>query len=165
MSGLEELRQALADYLNGCGVSAVPAWESGKRVRRETAVSAVSLRSCEGGPAGFQDYLGEFWEEEKGCWVERYGHKAELTFGLDIWGPRSGGESVCASHFSKLAQALALGGPEGLRFREVSCGETVFNESEGLFHCPVKAVGVVFLQAALDESGAFTDFTVKGTRQ
>lgn len=164
MSGLEELRQALADYLNGCGVPAVPAWESGKRVRRDIAVSAVSLRSCEGGPAGFQDYLGEFWEEEKGCWVEKYGRKAELTFGLDIWGPRSGGESACAAHFFKLAQALSLGTPEGLRFREVSCGEAVFEEQEGLFHCPVKAVCAVFLEAAREESGAFTDFRVKGTR-
>ena len=164
MRGLEELRQALAEYLNACGVPAVPAWENGKRIRRDTAVSAVCLRSCEGGPAGFQDYLGEFWDEEKGLWTERYGRRAQLEFGLDIWAPRSGGESACAAHFARLAQTLALGGPDGLRFHEVSCGETVFDETEGLFHCPVKAVSTVFLQAALDESGAFTDFTVKGTR-
>ena len=164
MSCLEELRRRLVDYLNAGGVPSVAAWEKEKRVSRDDAVSAVCLRGCTGGPAGFQDYLGEFWEEEKGCWIERYGRRAELTFGLDVWGPRRGGEGKCASHFSRLVQILTLGGPDGLRFREVSCGETEFDEKEGLFHCPVKAVGEVFLEAALDESGAFTDFRVKGTR-
>lgn len=165
MNGLEELRQALVHYLSEYEVPAVAAWESGKRTRWDQAVTAVSLRGCEGGPAGFQDYLGEFWEEEKGCWVERYGRKAELTFGLDIWGPRSGGESACAEQFSKLAQVLTVGGPDGLRLQEISCGETAFDEREGMFHCSAKAVGTVFLQAKMDESGMFTDFTVKGTRQ
>jgi len=164
MTGLEALRQALVDYLNAGGVPAVAAWENGKRVSRSGAVSAVCIRGCSGGPAGFQDYLGEFWEEEKGCWVEKYGRRAEITFGLDIWGPRNGGESACAAHFSQLVQLLTLGGPDGLHIREVTCGETVFDDEEGLFHCPVRAVGEIFLEAALDESGAFTDFTVKGTR-
>lgn len=165
MSGLEELRRALADYLNGHGVAAVAAWESGRRTRRTGAVAAVSLRGCAGGPAGFQDYLGEQLDEKTGTWRELYGRRAELTFGLDIWGPREGGEGACAALFSRMAQALALGGPEGLRLREVSCGETAFDEGEGLFHCPAQAVGTVFLQAAADESGVFTNFTVKGTRR
>lgn len=165
MNALEKLRQELVEYLNGCGVSAVAAWESGRRVGRDSAVVAVSLRSCEGGPAGFQDYLGEFWDEEKGCWTEWYGRKAEVTFGLDIWGPRSGGESMCAALFSDAVQALTLGGPEGLQVREISCGETVFDEQEGLFCCPAKTVGTVFLRARADENGVFTDFTVKGTRR
>lgn len=164
MTALEELRRSFAEYLERGGVAAVVAWESGRRSLRDHAVTAVSLQGCVGGPAGFQDYLGEFWEEEKGCWTERYGRRAELTFGLDIYGPRSGGEGCCVEHFSRLAQVLALGGPEGLRIREVTCGETVFDEKEGVFHCPVRAVGEVFLEAALDESGAFTDFRVKGTR-
>lgn len=165
MNGLEELRQELVAYLNGCGVAAVAAWESGRRTHREEAVAAVSLKGCEGGPAGFQDYLGEFWDEDKGRWTEWYGRKAEVTFGLDVWGPRNGGETMCTSLFSDAVQALTLGGPEGLKLREVSCGETVFDEQEGLFHCPAKAVGVVFLRARADENGVFTDFTVKGTRK
>ena len=164
MTGLEELRQALVDHLNRGGVSAVAAWEKEKRLPLPGAVSTVCLRGCTGGPAGFRDYLGEFWDEEKGRWVERYGRRAEITFGLDIWAPRNGGEIACATHFSGLVQALALGGPCGLRFRELTCGETVFDEKEGVFHCPAQAVGEVFLEATLEENGAFTDFTVKGTR-
>ena len=165
MNGLEELRREMAEYLNGQGVCAVTAFESGRRVKRETAVMVVSIRACVGGPAGFQDYLGERLDEESGKWVEWYGRKAEITFGLDIWAPRAGGEEACAAHFSKAAQVLTLGGPEGVRFGEISCGETVFDEQEGLFRCPAKAVGTVFLRARADESGMFTDFTVKGTRK
>ena len=165
MTCLEDLRQRLVDYLNNGGVPSVAAWEKEERVSRDGAISAVSLRGCTGGPAGFQDYMGEFWEEEKGCWVERYGRRAELTFGLDVWAPRSGGEAACATLFSRIAQVLTLGGPEGMRLKEISCGETEFDEREGLFHCSVRAVGTVFLRAKTDESGMFTDFTVKGTRQ
>lgn len=165
MNGLEELRRALAAYLNGQGIEAVTAWESGGRTRRTGPAVAVSLRGCAGEPAGFQNYLGERFDQETGRWTELYGRRAELTFGLDIWGPRSGGEEACAALFSRVAQALALGGPEGLILRETSCGETAWDEAEGLFHCPARAVGTVFLQARAEENGAFTDFTVKGTRQ
>lgn len=165
MNGLEELRREMAEFLNGQGVCAVTAWENGPRAKREGAVAVVSIRACTGGPAGFQDYLGERLDEESGRWEEWYGRKAEITFGLDIWAPRMGGEEVCAAHFSRMAQVLTLGGPEGVRLREISCGETVFDETEGMFRCPAKAVGLVFLRARADESGMFTDFTVKGTRK
>lgn len=165
MNGLEELRQWMAHWLNGQGIPAVPVWESGKRTKLSGAVAAVSIRSCTGGPAGFQDYLGQRYEEESGLWQELYGRRAEVTLGLDIRAPRGGGEAACARLFSAMVQAFAAGGPEGIRLREISCGETVFDEEEGLFRCPVRAVGEVFLCAVTDESGSFTDFTVKGTRR
>lgn len=165
MNGLEELRLALTDHLNGQGIAALPAWESGKRTVPGEAVVCVSLRGCEGGPSGFQDYLGEQYDPESGLWRETYGCRAEITFGLDIRAPRSGGEAACAALFSRMAQVLALGGPEGVRLREISCGETDFCQEEGLFLCPVRAVGTVLLTAAVEENGAFGDFTVKGTRR
>ena len=165
MKGLEELRKELAEYLNRQSVRAMTAWESDRRAKRDETVAVVSIKACEGGPAGFQDYLGERLDEKSGKWEEWYGRKAEITFGVDIWAPRSGGEEACTTHFSKVAQALTLGGPEGVRFREISCGETVFEEQDGMFRCPVRAVGTVFLLARADESGTFTDFTVKGTKK
>ena len=164
MMTLDELRQAMAQYLSSCGVAAVTAWEPGRRARREEPVAVVSLRGCEGGPAGFQDYLGERFDEASGTWRELYGKKAELTLGLDIWGPKSGGEAACAALFDRVVQALTLGGPDGLRLREVVCGETAYDGDEGLFHCPARAVGTVLLVAQAGEDGLFTDFMVKGTR-
>ena len=73
MKGLEELRKELAEYLNRQGVRAMTAWESGRRAKRDEAVAVVSIKACEGGPAGFQDYLGERLDEKSGKWEEWYG--------------------------------------------------------------------------------------------
>ena len=86
-AGLEHIRQAMADYLNGQGVNAMTAWPAAPREEREEPVVAVSLRGCQVGPSGFQDYLGERYDESTGRWEERYGKKARLTLGLDIYAP------------------------------------------------------------------------------
>ena len=57
-SGLDSLRETAADWLREKGIEAVTAWPGGDRSRRAGAVAAVSLRACESGPGGFQDYLG-----------------------------------------------------------------------------------------------------------
>ena len=54
-----EIRERMADYLQGQGIDAQCAYPELERVRRGGAVAAVSLRACQGGPGGFQDYLGE----------------------------------------------------------------------------------------------------------
>lgn len=164
MRGLEELREATAEYLQARGVDAVTAWSSAERVRRTDAVAVVSLRGCEGGPAGFRDYLGERYDPERKVWEELYGRRAELTLGLDLYAPKSGGEAGCAALFAKLSEALADGGPEGLSVRELCCGETEYDSQLGLFRCQAEAVCGVYLYAAAEAGGTFTDFIVKGTR-
>ena len=84
------IRQAMADYLNGKGVRAITAWPDAPRAEGEEPVVVVSLRGCRAGPAGFQNYLGERFDEASGRWEERYGKRAELTFGLTST-PRSRG--------------------------------------------------------------------------
>ena len=56
--GLDKIRERMADYLNAQGVAAVTAWPAEERLLREGAVTAVTLRACQAGPAGFQSYLG-----------------------------------------------------------------------------------------------------------
>ena len=62
--GLDKIRERMADYLNAQGVAAVTAWPAEERLRREGAVTAVTLRACQAGPAGFQSYLGERYNQE-----------------------------------------------------------------------------------------------------
>ena len=57
--GLDRIREKLAAYLNEQGVAAVTAWPAQERLLREGPVTAVTLRACQAGPAGFQSYLGE----------------------------------------------------------------------------------------------------------
>lgn len=164
MRGLEEFRQETAEFLRARGVDAVTAWDYRARVRRTQPVVAVSLRGCQVGPAGMRDYLGERFAPETGRWEELYGTLAEITLGLDIYGPRALGERGCAEVFSRLAEALGGGGPEGLRVKSLTCGETSYVEREDLFRCEAQAVFRVYLYAAADGDGVFSDFVIRGTR-
>ena len=161
-AGLERIRQVMADYLNKQGVSAVTAWPLTPRQAREEPVVVVSVRGCRAGAACFQNYLGERYDESAGRWEERYGRKAELTFGLDIYAPEKGdGEAVQAA-FDALAGVLILGGPEGMDLREFSCGQTVRDAESRRLKRPVEAVCAVWLCAVTDAGGAFLDFELRG---
>ncbi len=161
-AGLEKIRRVMADYLNAQGVPAVTAWPGTSRQEQEQPVVAVSLRGCKAGPASFQNYLGDRYDEATGRWEERYGKKAQLTFGLDIYAPEKGdGESVQAA-FDALAVALVLGGPEGIDLQEFSCGQTVRDSESRRLKRPVEAVGTAWLCAVTDAGGAFVDFELRG---
>jgi len=69
-AGLEKIRQAMADYLNSHGVEALTAWPMEPRRERDVPVVVVSLRGCKAGPSGFQDYLGERYNEDTGQWED-----------------------------------------------------------------------------------------------
>lgn len=163
MKGLDRLREAVAEFLRERDIDAVTAWDSGERVRRKAAVAVVSLRGVHSGPAGLRDYLGERFNEQTGRWEELYGKRAELTLGLDIYGPEALGEGGCTALFARLSEALADGRPEGLTVRELSCGQTEYLPEQGRFCCRVQARCGVYLSARMDEKGEFTDFTVRGT--
>lgn len=158
---LDTARERMAGFLQAQGVDAVCAWPDQSRVRPRGAVAAVSLRSCEGGPGGFRDYLGERWNRDTGQWEELYGRRVRLTFGLDLYAVR-GAEAQAA--FGRVTGALHRAGPDGLRVRSLSSGELEYVEAWKLFRCPVEAVCEGWLCAAAREDGAFTDFEVRGAR-
>ena len=85
--GLDKIRERMADYLNAQGVAAVTAWPAEERLRRAVAVAAVTLRACQAGPAGFQSYLGERYNQETEQWEE----PADLRPGPERPAPGWGG--------------------------------------------------------------------------
>ena len=159
------IRERMADYLQGQGIDAQCAYPEMSRVRRDGAVAAVSLRACQGGPEGFRDYLGERYDEESGQWQELYGRKIVLTFGLDLYAPQGCGAAGIQAAFDRMAEALRREGPPGLSLRELSCGETEFDQGSGLYHRAVEAVCQGYLYAVASEGGTFLDFIVRGERQ
>ena len=161
-AGLERICQVVADYLNERGVAAVTAWPAAPRQEREEPVAVVSLRGCRAVSSGFQNYLGERFDEESGRWEERYGKRAELTFGLDIYAPEQGGGEGVQKAFDALAGALLLGGPDGMDLREFSCGATVWDAQRRRLRRPVEAVCAAWLCAAADAGGGFVDFELRG---
>lgn len=161
-AGLEKIRQMMADYLNGQGVPAVTAWPGQPRQELEQPVVVVSLRGCRAGPASFQNYLGERFDEGTGRWEEKYGKRAQLTFGLDIFAPERGDGEAVQRTFDALAGALILGGPEGIDLQEFSCGQTVRDPESRRLKRPVEASGAAWLCAVTDAGGAFVDFELRG---
>ena len=157
-----EIREQMAEYLRGQGIDAVCAYPEERRTRRSGPVAAVSLRACQGGPGGFQDYLGERYDADSGQWQELYGRKAELTFGLDLYAPQGCGAAGIQEAFDRMAEALRREGPPGLSLQELSCGETEFDQGAGLYHRKVEAVCQGYLYAVADEGGTFLDFIVRG---
>ena len=162
--GLERIREKMADYLNRQGVDAAAAWPDRERLRWDRAVAAVTLRGCQAGPAGFQSYLGERYNQETGQWEELYGRKAALTFGLDLYAPAGAGEGVLQTALDALALACAGAGPEGFTLQTFSSGETVYDREERLLRKPVQAVCTVFLYGTAEPGGTFLDFTIRGER-
>ena len=165
MTGLDSVRQAMADYLTQRGIMAVCAWPEEKRVLDPRPVVAVSVRQCESGPGGFRDYLGERRNPETGAWEELYGRRLRLCFGLDLYAPRTAGAAGVEALFDSLAGAFGQGGPEGLAVREISRGETEYDREAGLYKCAAQARCEAWLYAVADEGGAFLDFEVRGRRK
>lgn len=161
----ERIRERMAEYLTEQGINAVCAYPDQRRLRKTGVVAAVSLRACQGGPGGFQDYLGDRYDPERGQWQELYGRKMVLTFGLDLYAPQPEGAAELQAAFDRMAQALRQEGPPGLRLVELSCGETQFDQEAGLYRLNVEAVCQGYLYAVTEEGGAFLDFIVRGERQ
>ena len=162
ITGLEKVCQQMADYLNSRGVPAVTAWPMTPRREQEAVVAAVSLRGCKVEPAGLQNYLGERFDGETGRWEERYGRRARIALGLDLYAPEKGDGAALQAAFDALAQALLLGEPEGLAVEEFSCGQTARDGESRRLKRPVEAVCTAWLSAANDAGGGFTDFDLRG---
>lgn len=159
MTGAEELRERLAEYLRENGLEAVTAWGGQERLRAGRAVAAVSLRAVQSGAPGFQDYLGEHYDTKAGRWVERYGKRVKLTFGLDL---SAGTAQAVQEGLDTLAEALGKGGPAGLKPAAFSAGETGYRAEAGRYCCPAQAEFEAWSYAETAEDGAFLDFTVRG---
>ncbi len=161
-AGLADIRERMAEHLAGQGVEVLTAWTEDRRRLQEKATVVVSLRSCQVGPSGFQNYLGERFNEETGLWEEIYGRTAKLTFGLDLYVPAEQGGQALQSAFDTLAGALAQGGPEGLGVEEFSCGETGYDKSGRLLKRSAQAVCRACLRVTEQAGGSFTDFELRG---
>lgn len=163
MSGeLEQIRESMAAFLNARGVKAVTAWPDGARTWGDGPAAVVSVRSCQAAGSGIGDYLGRRYDEESGAWQELYGKRLEVALGLDLWAAGAEGARRIQESFETLLQALHEGAPEGLKVREVTCGETEYDQASGLMVRRVQMVCTAHLYAAAEEGATFLNFEIRG---
>lgn len=161
---LNLLRQSAVELLREQGLHAVAAMEPDSRRRWDGPVAAVSLSKMVCAPGGFRDYLGMRDNADTGNQEELYGRAVEITLGLDVYAPREGGESACQQGVCLMAEALTCHGVGGLTVEEFETGAVEFLERDGLYHLTARCLCRGWMVAAVDSSGAFVDFEVKGRR-
>lgn len=161
MKGLQQLRQEMAAFLREKGLEAVTAWGPEKRARAGPPVAAVSLRGFESGAPGFQDYLGERYNEKDGRWEEVYGKRIEVRFGLDLF---AGTAEGVQEGLDLLSAALGEKGPAGLCPVGFSAGETCYQSESGRYFCPVEARFSAWATAVSRADGELLDFEVRGEK-
>ena len=161
---LNTLRQSVVELLREYGLYAVTAMEPDSRKRWDGPVAAVSLSRVVCAAGGFRDYLGLRYNRDTGNEDEIYGRAVELTLSLDLYAPRNGGESACQQALGVMAEALTCHGAGGLSVGELHTESVEFLERDGLYRLPVKCTCKGWLVAAVDSSGAFVDFEVKGRK-
>lgn len=161
---LNLLRQSAVELLREQGLYAVAAMEPDSRKRWDGPVAAVSLHKVVCVPGGFQDYLGLRENPDTGNQEELYGRAVEITLGLDIYAPRDGGGGACQQGACLMAEALTCRGVGGLTVEEFETGPVEFLERDGLYRLTARCLCRGWMVAAVDSSGAFIDFEVKGRR-
>lgn len=161
-TGFDEVRQAMVDYLNEWGISAVTAWSGNQRLRQDNPVVAVSLRGCQAATGGFQDYLGEQYNEVSGQWEEIYGRRAQLTLGLDLYARQDEGERALQTGADQLMAALCEGCPQGITLESITVGESQRDSTSGLLMRPVAVTVQVYLYAVAAAGDSFLDFKIRG---
>lgn len=156
-------RTSVAEQLRSAGLEAVEAMGPERAARVRGPVAAVALAGAACGPGGFQDYLGAE-ETQGGGSREVYGRWVELTLRLDVFAPRDGGAPACRAAAEQAAEELLFRGAAGLPVAELTAGETEFLERDGLYRLAVRCRCGAWLTARADEeTGALTDFEVRGT--
>ena len=164
MAELDAITSIVRDTLVAGGFqAAICDYPFGGKMRHETPVVSVGIKSGSGVAAGFAEYLGQQYDSENDTYNELFGKKLDVVIGLHIYSPKSEsfGADGCLSVFSEAASILSKL-PGGLRIREITCGETEYDAAIGMFHCPVDLKCTAFMYAIKKEENDILDFTLKG---
>lgn len=162
MTTLTALRQVMTEFLEQAGVEALTAWPKGSRWARREPVAVVQVKEVEASAAGFQNYLGQVYDQETRQWTERYGQRVTVRFAIALYSPETAGEEGCRKLLDQVAEAFLQGEPGGFAVEKWSMGESDFDRDSGMFRGKLQAVCRGTLVAVTEETGEITGFTVKG---
>ena len=116
--GLGKFREDIIALLRQENIPAIAAFEPEERKWLEEPTAVVSLARVTCTPGGFQNYLGTRTGAD-GQNEEWYGREAQLTVALDLYAPRTGGESACRQTMERMAEVLLSRGAGGLDRKSV----------------------------------------------
>ncbi len=162
MTKLAYLQEMLTAFLTAKGVKAQEAFPERARGRLTKPLVVAGIQSLVAEEAGFQNYLGDRYDEALHRWEERYGQKTEVRIFLELYSPRSQGEKGLRELMDQLAQAFSQEGPAGLWVKELSFGKGSYDRESDLFQAEGDVLCEGLLYSAQDEEGSFLSFEVRG---
>lgn len=163
MSGLEQVKSAIAGALESAGVSARIAYAPGWARSYEGPVVAVGLRTGESRGGALSSYLGQRTDPDTQSSQEVYGLRLELTLSLDIYSPPQDGAAGCDVVLEKLHQIMLEKLPSGLRPSELKWEEAAWDEDTSMFlRRGSLACSAYFIATASEDGALLTDFILKG---
>ncbi len=163
MTGLEQVKEALAAALERAGVRAATAYAPGWCRRYSQPVAAVGFRQGECRGEAMNSYLGSQVDPATHETREVYGMRLELTLSLDIYSPASAGAAGCEKALEGLHQVMLEGLPSGLRPSELKWEETVWDADTAMFlRRGSLSCGAYFTASATEEGAPLSDFILKG---
>ena len=165
MTGCEQVRTILKQRLEKVGIPVADAWTRKKLPQLSAAAAVLGVKETQSDDAALWNYLGEQWDEDRGCSVERYGRKLRLTLYADLYAP-GGAAAKIEDAWEKLEEILFSPVAEGLRAGTVQRGEITADPVSGYLKCRCTAECTAWFTAVRAEEGAMlTDFTLKGVLQ
>ena len=163
MSGLEQVKTAVARALESAGIRVQAAYTPGWAKAYQRPVVAVGLRTGESRGSALSSYLGRRTDPGTQVCQEIYGMRMDLTLSLDIYCPPEEGAAGCDSALETLHRVMLGSLPSGLRPTELKWEETGWDEDTAMFLLPVSlACGAYFTAAASEDGLLLTDFILKG---
>lgn len=164
MTGLEQIKRAAVETLRNAGMKAAAEFEPARIGAYGEAVAVVCVKEAESRELGFLSYLGEFYDERRGTFVERYAKRMEAVLSLDIYAPESAGASAAENAMERAVEILTEGLPSGLKIGRAVWENAEWDELSGMY----RRCGMLHSQALLiaetteEESGLILDFILKG---
>lgn len=166
MTGLEQVKSAVAGALEKAGVPVRLAWAPGWAESHAAPVVAVGLRTGESRGGALHSYLGQRTDPDTLVSREIYGLTLDLTLSLDVYSPPQTGTAGCDRTLEALHQVMLGGLPSGLRPAELRWEETVWDEDTSMFlRRGSLSCRAYFLAAAEEDALPLTDFILKGVVQ
>ncbi len=164
MTGLEQIKNAAVETLRKGGMKAVAEYEPAKIGAYGEAVAVLGVKEAESRELGFLSYLGEFYDEGRGTFVERYAKRMEAVLSLDIYAPKGAGASAAETAMERAVEILTEGLPSGLKIGRAAWENAEWDELSGMYRRrgTLCSQALLIAETAPEESGLILDFILKG---
>ena len=160
-SAIEQVKTALGSALERAGLPARMAFAPEKAGAYDTPVAVIGLRRGESRGGGLSSYLGR--RKTGSEWREVYGLRMDLTLSLDLYAPAEMGAAGCDEALEILHRVMLEGLPAGLRPKELSWEEAVWDQETAMFlRRGSLSCEAVFTAQAEEDNVLVRDFILKG---